>query len=287
MSTAKATISVTDLRHPGKIDDAINEVWRQRLACGNLRVAHDQLLSFMGWCNEAERMLRNWIKPSARLLEELQSSHREARQLSGQHLAPYAINAFLANQRDEWLSWLETAEGTLKVLKAYVEVPGHKLVLDTSMLMEGDLFTEAKWEAVDPNYEGGPIRLIVPILVIEELDELKINRNGDRRARARQVIRELWNLHKGAPLRPASLPKHPQTTIEIFLDDGWSGRWSGNDGEIIAQAGGLAALFGDGIPLVTRDLSQAYRSVAAGVRTVFQAPPPERLRPGHTERSDS
>jgi hypothetical protein len=286
VSTSKATISVTDLKIPGKIDEAIEEVQRQHSACGSMRIATDLLPEFIRWCSEAERMFGNWFNPSSHLFVELESSHREARQLAGQNQAPLVINTFLNRERNAWLNGLEGAEAMLKVLKAYAEVRGHKLVLDTSMLMEGDLFTEAKWEGVDPNYEGGRIRLIIPILVIEELDELKVNRDGDRRARARRVIRELWDLHKGAPLRPAPLPKHPQTTIEVFLDDGWSGQWPGNDGEIIAQACGLATLFGDGLPLVTRDLSQAYRSAAVNVRTVFQAPPPERVRPARTERSE-
>ena len=66
------------------------------------------------------------------------------------------------------------------------------------------------WHMLDQTLVTGPVRLIGPSLVVEELDELKRDRDGGRRLKARQSLQALWRLHEGIPNRPAALPESPK-----------------------------------------------------------------------------
>ena len=101
--------------------------------------------------------------------------------------------------------------------------------------MEGGRFTEVSWSSADASLATGQIRLIVPILVVEELDDLLDDRRGDRKQKAREVTPGLIDLHKDSPTEPAALPGQPDVTIEVLLDGDWHQRRPNNDAEIIDQ----------------------------------------------------
>jgi len=73
----------------------------------------------------------------------------------------------------------------LRALKKLADRPGVPVVLDTSVLMEGyPPVQEFDWHGLDPAL-AGPVRLVVPILVVEELDELLHDRRAERQQKAR------------------------------------------------------------------------------------------------------
>ncbi|HEX9516367.1 MAG TPA: PIN domain-containing protein [Streptosporangiaceae bacterium] len=96
--------------------------------------------------------------------------------------------------------------------------------------------------------------LIIPILVIQELDGLKQDR---RRAgeRARYVLRRLWELGGRAPAQAAAMPATPpgSATIEVWLDDPWHVRRPVNDEEIVERAKTLAEMTGREVVLAAGD----------------------------------
>jgi predicted ribonuclease YlaK len=120
--------------------------------------------------------------------------------------------------------------------RIFLARPGRIVVLDTSALMEGVLFTGYDWHALDAGLAAEAVRLIVPILVIEELNGLKRTRDRQQKADAREVLRAMWALHSTTPTVPAALPQAANVTIEIYLDGDWHKRRDNNDGEIIDQA---------------------------------------------------
>src|SRR5262249_19170020 len=113
------------------------------------------------------------------------------------------------------------------------------------------------------------VRLIVPVLVIEELDELKRDRDGARRQKARGVFRSLWGLHGHAPTESVPLPEQSGVTIEVMLDGGWHQRRLNNDSEIIDQAVQVGELTGKPAILASGDYAQLYRAAAAGLQAVL------------------
>lgn len=260
------------LKTPARIDDALSELKRQQSECHNSlnpSNAEERLRSFLDWCNAAEGMLGNHFFESS-LFDHLHVSRAQAMNLTGKPV--YMVNGFLNREYRAW----ETAFGTeiqrLGRLKIFAAVPGHPVALDTSALMEGPFFTESAWASVDPSLTGESVRLLAPILVMEELDGLKSSRDGRARDRARRTIRMLAELHGSTPTQAVPLPRHPETTIEVVLDSDSRQRHPSNDAEIVYQALLIRDLLGEQTMMATRDIAQMYRARAAGLRVAFIPP---------------
>jgi predicted ribonuclease YlaK len=104
----------------------------------------------------------------------------------------------------------------------------------------------------------------LPSLVLEELDDLKRNRDGRQKAQARRILTALWDLHRTAPAEPAALLGHVDVTIEVLLDGGWHRRMPNNDGEIIDQALSLRELTGQPVILAAGDYTRPRAIKATG-----------------------
>jgi rRNA-processing protein FCF1 len=156
---------------------------------------------------------------------------------------------------------------------AFLAQPGRLVVLDTSALIEGVFFTDFDWHLLDPSLKGHAVRLVVPSLVLEELDDLRRHRDGRQKAQARRVLTALWNLHRRAPAEPTALPGHADVTIEVLLDGGWHQRMPNNDGEITDQALSLRELTGQPVILAAGDYIQLYRAASAGLAAVLMPRP--------------
>lgn len=82
--------------------------------------------------------------------------------------------------------------------------PGRVAVLDTSAFHEFDRLWTADWTKIaeaDPPHvsmAGLPIRLVVPLVVVEELDDQKHHPNGRVRQAARDILRHLRELPRVA-----------------------------------------------------------------------------------------
>jgi hypothetical protein len=118
------------------------------------------------------------------------------------------VNSLLNREFTAWNDRLTQLIAELKQQHEIASRPGHPVVLDTSVLMEGGPFTETNWSGADPSLAAGKIRLIVPILAVEELDDLLHDRNGDRRLKARNATRPAGPAPRqanraGRPARPA------------------------------------------------------------------------------------
>jgi predicted ribonuclease YlaK len=111
--------------------------------------------------------------------------------------------------------------------------------------------------------------LIVPILVVEELDDLLHDRDGERRRKARAATRTLRDFHGFKPTEPAALTGQTDVTIEVMLDGDWHQRRPNNDAEIIDQALEIGELTGQPVLLASCDTRQLYRAGAAELAVVL------------------
>ena len=164
---------------------------------------------------------------------------------------------------------LERLGEELESCRTFLFRPGRIVVLDTSALMEGVVFTTYDWHTLDDDLAAGGIRLIVPILVIEELDGLKRTRDRQQKADAKEVLRAMWALHGTAPTTPAALPQAADVTIEVHLDGDRHKRRDNNDGEIIDQALAIQELTRQPVIFATCDYNQRYRAAAPGITTAL------------------
>jgi predicted ribonuclease YlaK len=103
--------------------------------------------------------------------------------------------------------------------------------------MEAQSLGSIPWPTIDASLADLPIRVIVPIIVVEELDDLLHDRDADRKKKAREARRFMRSVHPGnKPPEPAPLPDNPNVTLEVLVDSDWRNRRSNNDAEIIDQA---------------------------------------------------
>ena len=108
-------------------------------------------------------------------------------------------------------------------------------------------------EIWDPSLASLPVRLVVPIIVVEELDDLLHDRQADRRKKARTATRALLDLHQTRPMVPVALRGQPDVTIEVLLDGDWHERrrpaWDGKQAKpgSVDRGAGLARARGEGL----------------------------------------
>ncbi|MGA2829973.1 MAG: PIN domain-containing protein [Streptosporangiaceae bacterium] len=260
------------LRNPGGADAALatvrqvkDQLWNADVQGNN---AADRKNAFLTWCDQwATPQLGNHFPAGEDLFGELADSYYRVVQTP--QLSERELNMLMARECKEWDTRLERLIGEIQGRLTFLAWPGRLVVLDTSALMEGVFFTDFDWHLHDPSLRGDAVRLVVPSLVAEELDDLKRHRDGRQKAQARRVLTALWDLHRAAPAEPAALPGRADVTIEVLLDDGWHRRMPNNDGEIIDQALSLRDAAGQPVILAAGDYTQLYRAAPAWLTAVL------------------
>jgi hypothetical protein len=195
------------LRNPGGLEQAIQTVrqvkgeFMNTLAGDSARRKDDFLSWFDHW---ATPQLGNHFPRSEGIFAEIAESYH--RLVLAPLMSVRELNGLLHREWQEWDTRLERVLSDLEALRPFLARPGHLVVLDTSALMEGVFFTEYDCHKLDASIAGGAVRLIVPSLVTEELDDLKRRSDQRQKARARRALTALWDLHRSAPAQAAALP---------------------------------------------------------------------------------
>jgi hypothetical protein len=268
------------LRTPGELQEAIDNVdlLAQKLTdClnGFRHTAQWTSEAWLKWWAEADMKLRelfaedNLLAPLAQTATEIRNLDIRAPVLE----AP--IVSLVVRERDVWVDRLRGASEKLRQLKDFVMRPGRVAVLDTSAFQEFERFWKADWAKVagaDPPHvskPGLPIRLVVPLLVVEELDGQKRHPNGRVRQTARETLRHLRELPRISTDAVANVLRlDDRVTMEIFLDDPTHTRLPVNDAEIIDRAVELRSLFpvSRRLILVSGDVSMEFRAEGMGLK---------------------
>jgi predicted ribonuclease YlaK len=133
---------------------------------------------------------------------------------------------------------------------------GHIAVADTNVLRHYQPPAEIDWAGV---VGGSPVRLVVPLRVIEELDAKKYARRDDLAGRARSVLpilqRTMGNAGARGQLRKA-------VTVEVPIDPGTRFRPLDADEEILETCHELRQFSGRPVALVTGDTGMTLRAEA-------------------------
>lgn len=273
------------LRNPGGGEPALFATKQVKDQLGNVHNAANREDAFLDWCDRwGTGQLGNHFAPTDGLFAELAESYH--RVLFAPALSQRQLNGLINRECRAWDARLDRLLAELQGRLAFIGRPGQLVVLDTSALMEGVFFTDFDWHTLDEPLQEDPIRLILPSLVVEELDELKRHRDARQKAQARRVLTKLWELHRASPAEPAALPPHADVTIEVLLDGDWHERRPNNDGEIIDQAVAVRDLTGKPVILAAGDYTQLYRAAPAGLAAVLMpragdivTPVPDQTRP--------
>lgn len=218
------------------------------------------LEKWLRWWEIADAQFRSLFTESEALTSLYQTRLEIARNGSDPRFAQRETNV--------WIARFEQMIASLQALKVFIARSGQIVVPDTSAFIEGEYFDQFDWHSLEGITRGQPLRLIIPILVIEELDAKKTDRNSRVSSRARSVLRRLWELHGRDPIQPAGIPGKA-ATVEVFLDDAWHIRRPVNDDEIVERAVVIREITGRSVLLVGGDYQMLYRAAAAGVGAAY------------------
>ena len=112
----------------------------------------------------------------------------------------------------------------------------------------------------------GQVHLVVPLLVIDELDRLKRNGKNEVRSRARATLARFDHLLYRGPDRVQLQPAPTAVTVEVLVDELDHQRFNDNDNELVARTRLLTDLVRQPLWLVTADTGMALRARGAGLR---------------------
>ncbi len=226
---------------------------------------------YLRWTETAERMLNNVLPPD--LVSDLVHTPRywALRAATGAEtrLTPLLLEEVAARKRelDGLAAELEAERQRWSGGQVLLVVP------DTNMFLQKDApFANIDWPSALQSETD--VRIVLPIVVIHELDRLKRQGNNTTQLMARNALK--W-LSSTLPMTPKGPPvkiseQVPATTIEAYVTAGLS-RPADADGVIIEVTDWLQAVSGRPTKLVTRDLGMRLRASARGIEAV-QLPDP-------------
>ena len=189
------------------------------------------------------------------------------------------LNGLMSLEQTQRINAFDDA---IKALDAQIKRwsrPGAFVVADTSVYIEHETKLEDLDFALLLDIRGDPVHVLVPIVVIDELDGLKKSKTNHERWRARYTLAVLDRVFASptepAPLRPedfgvldsGGIPRG-EVTIELIFDPPSHVRLPINDDEIIDRALMIQPLAGREVTLLTYDTGQSTRARSAGLRVL-------------------
>ncbi|HXN59899.1 MAG TPA: PIN domain-containing protein [Acidimicrobiales bacterium] len=176
------------------------------------------------------------------------------------------VNELIESELQEQCVWLQQLATHIESLWERLKAaPGTPTVVDTNVLLHYQDPAFVNWREVT---ERDQVRLIVPLRVIEELDEKKWTYQRDViRNRARDLLPKLWGYLADTAGAPVPFRDDGKVTIEVSIDDGPRFRTLDADQEILETCVDLKNV-GQRVLLVTADTGISLRAVAAGISVV-------------------
>jgi hypothetical protein len=245
------------------------------------RSAYKRLIDYLAWASKASNLLRRQI--SASDLDQLILTRRYELLLTGvgglvgSEISD-AVNDLVGLEVDERIAAFEEAATSLEAQINQWSGPGVFVLPDTSFYMRHDKLEEADFAPLMKVWED-PIHVLVPIVVVDELDSLKQSK-GDGHIRWRAgytlaVLDRVFATTTRAQLRAedfsaigkGGIPRG-QVTIELLLDPPGHVRLPINDDEIVDRAVAAQSLAARPVTVLTYDTGQSMRARLAGLQAV-------------------
>lgn len=266
------------------LSKALATVWTDasNLQSSGWTNAYEHLLDYLKWASSAAGTLRHQISRAD--IDRLILTRRYELLLSGVGQlagtdARRVVNDLVSLELDERVAAFEEAVQSLdRQLKRW-STPKVFVVADSSVYIEHPDKLEALDFATLCEVREEPIHVLVPIVVVDELDGLKQSKRQQARWRAGYTLAVLDRIFgvgtEVARLREADfsaldsggIPRG-EVTMELLFDPPGHTRLPINDDEIIDRALAVQSLAGHPVTLLTYDTGQSTRARAAGLRVV-------------------
>lgn len=225
-----------------------------------LRGTPPQLMEqYISWAENAETLLRNVLEADSVSEVVHTPSYWALRTTTSEILRPHP---FVASELERRHQQLERAAQELDDERVRWSGAATLVVPDTNVLLDEVGVENIDWPAVIG--DGTDVRLVIPIVVVHELDRLKRQGNSTASKGARRALK--W-LASALPIDPGSRSSKfragtPATTIEIYVHGGET-RPPDADATIISVTRCLS--WWNTATLVTYDLGMRIRATNAGV----------------------
>jgi hypothetical protein len=163
---------------------------------------------------------------------------------------------------------LEAALAALTVAERWWSDPRqpYVAVIDTNIYLHSDReIGHLPWrELLEVEGRLDRIRVVVPLLVVDELDKAKLRNNVQKRAK--DTLKSLYSWFKSNPDGLHELPSptdHGRVTVELMMDGPGHVRLDRADDELIERAAALQRLRNGDVQFVTFDTGAAFRAEMA------------------------
>jgi hypothetical protein len=242
---------------------------------------------YLHWVSKTAELLRQRVNQAdLQWLIAPESAWRLA-SLTPDHWSRHLLGGLARFEVETRIDLFTAARDELQVhVDRWTDAAGQLIVPDSSLFIKHPQKLEEMMLSDDfPELEV-PLCLILPIIVVDELDGLKQSSNKHVRWRAGHTLAVLDRLltdGKGpAPVRHADSSSidegkssRGQVTVEVMFDPPDHRRLPINDDEIIDRALAIQRLAGRNVTLVTYDTGQSMRARVAGLTAVKLRTPDE------------
>jgi len=135
---------------------------------------------------------------------------------------------------------------------------------DTNTLVRGQWLADVRWNKLVGTAQA---TLVLPHVVLDELDRLSYKSNIDTSDRARKVLKYLrTNLNLTAPGSP--VPLRDSVLLQLFVDPPGHGTSPNSDGEFLDRVELLKVISGLPVHVATRDYGMQVRAAARGLQVI-------------------
>lgn len=257
------------LRDDMPIDQSIDQLRQLAKRCRTLHVRgglnHDDDWSvYVKWADDCEKALRK-IFPDPSVIHSVHTPrYWQIVTQNVTHLKELVIEAEREVQAAN-LDALATALGGYLQLR---ERPGDLAVVDTCALINYQRIDQIRWRQLVPG--SGPLRVVIPHLVLDELDDKRYLGSDKVKDRARSAITPLEERQETLERDGYADLIDAATTVEYLLDPPGHQRRTNPDEEILERARFLHHVTGRQVALITGDYGMRVRCTAAykGLRAV-------------------
>ncbi|MDU0314080.1 PIN domain-containing protein [Phycicoccus sp. M110.8] len=227
---------------------------------GDVATVHN---AYLRWANDAADHLGRSFDPA-----EVDRLVLTPRHWALQAMVPGPYSALMSLVQLEVREATHRLEGALTALSERFEqwrrTPGVLVVPDTNVYLHHRMeFDDVDWAGVAQAQNHVQVNVVLPMLVIDELDRHK---RTNQRTRARSALRRINALVPDSGISATLAPGHGSagpTVIHLLLDDPRHVRLPHPDSELVDRAQALAGLTGRPVTLITFDTAMAVRARAA------------------------
>lgn len=232
--------------------------------------------AYLIWTENAEVQLRSLFDSTSVWLELFTDRYWHIRSMTRETPRPAPL---VRHEAEFQADRLQEIADYLQGLEQLFAFGNHAAIVvpDSNVLVHFRRFTEIPWHRLAG---GDSALLVIPMVVVDELDDLKY-RSAGIGDRAAGVIKDIRQLRSG--LKPeVPVEVRQGVSLQLLVDAPGHVRVANRDEEILRQAGLLQASVGDRITIATNDYGMQVRAVGRGLK-YLQLPDDLRL-PLHRER---